>query len=81
LILRTLSKFQGIRRQGEARRPIPYHIEGKEALRKRAEGERILKEEVMPELERAIDLGFSTDYIVQGIWNKVLKAIGRAKWL
>jgi DNA-binding PadR family transcriptional regulator len=55
--------------------------EGEEALRRRAEGERVLREEVMPELRKAIDLGFSTEYVVEKIKRKVLKAMGKVRWL
>jgi hypothetical protein len=41
------------------------------------EGERILREEVIPQIKRAIELGFSTDYIMQMIHQKVWRAIGR----
>jgi DNA-binding PadR family transcriptional regulator len=51
--------------------------EGEAALRELEEGERILREEVIPQLKRAIELGFSTDYIMQMIHQKVWKVIGR----
>jgi hypothetical protein len=46
-------------------------------LRGLEEGERILKEEVIPQLKRAIELGFSADFVVQKIKQKVWKAMGR----
>jgi len=52
--------------------------EGEVALRGLEEGERILREEVIPQLKRAIELGFSTDYIMRKIHHKVWKAIGRS---
>jgi DNA-binding PadR family transcriptional regulator len=51
--------------------------EGEAVLRGLEEGERILREEVIPQLKRAIELGFSTDYIMQMIHQKVWKVIGR----
>jgi DNA-binding PadR family transcriptional regulator len=51
--------------------------EGEAALRGLEEGERILREEVIPQLKRAIELGFSTDYIMQMIHQRVWRAIGR----
>ena len=52
--------------------------EGEAALRGLEEGERILREEVIPQLKRVIELGFSTDYIMRKIHHKVWKAIGRS---
>ena len=56
-----------------------YHItpEGEAALRGLEEGERILREEVIPQLKRAIELGVSADYIMQSIHQRVWRAIGR----
>jgi DNA-binding PadR family transcriptional regulator len=51
--------------------------EGEAALRGLEEGERILREEVIPQLKRTIELGFSADYIMQMIHQKVWKVIGR----
>jgi DNA-binding PadR family transcriptional regulator len=51
--------------------------EGEAVLKGLEEGERILREEVIPQLKRAIELGFSTDYIMQMIHQKVWRAIGR----
>jgi hypothetical protein len=51
--------------------------EGEAVLRGLEEGERILREEVIPQLKRAIELGFSTDYIMQMIHQRVWRAIGR----
>jgi DNA-binding IclR family transcriptional regulator len=51
--------------------------EGETALRGLEEGERILREEVIPQLKRAIELGVSTDYIMQMIHQRVWRAIGR----
>jgi DNA-binding PadR family transcriptional regulator len=51
--------------------------EGEAALRRLEGGERILREEVIPQLKRAIELGFSADYIMQSIHQKVWRAIGR----
>jgi DNA-binding PadR family transcriptional regulator len=51
--------------------------EGEAVLRGLEEGERILREEVIPQLKRAIELGFSADYIMQMIHQKVWRAIGR----
>jgi DNA-binding PadR family transcriptional regulator len=51
--------------------------EGEAALRGLEEGERILREEVIPQLKKAIELGFSADYIMQMIHQKVWRAIGR----
>jgi DNA-binding PadR family transcriptional regulator len=51
--------------------------EGEAALRGLEEGERILREEVIPQLKRTIELGFSADYIMQMIHQKVWRAIGR----
>jgi DNA-binding IclR family transcriptional regulator len=45
--------------------------EGEAVLRGLEEGERILREEVIPQLKRAIELGFSADYIMQMIHQKV----------
>ena len=51
--------------------------EGEAALRGLEEGERILREEVIPQLKRTIELGFSTDHIMQMIHQRVWRAIGR----
>jgi DNA-binding PadR family transcriptional regulator len=51
--------------------------EGEVALRGLEEGERILREEVIPQLKRAIELGFSADYIMQMIHQRVWRVIGR----
>ena len=51
--------------------------EGEAALRGLEKGERILREEVIPQLKRAIELGFSADYIMQMIHQRVWRAIGR----
>ena len=51
--------------------------EGEAVLRGLEEGERILREEVIPQLKRAIELGFSADYIMQMIHQRVWKVIGR----
>jgi DNA-binding PadR family transcriptional regulator len=51
--------------------------EGEETLRGLEEGERILREEVIPQLKRVIELEFSADYIAQKIRQKVWRAIGR----
>jgi DNA-binding PadR family transcriptional regulator len=51
--------------------------EGEVVLRGLEEGERILREEVIPQLKRAIELGFSADYIMQLIHQRVWRAIGR----
>ena len=51
--------------------------EGEAALRGLEEGERILREEVILQLKRAIELGVSTDYVMQLIHQKVWKVIGR----
>jgi len=51
--------------------------EGEAVLKGLEEGERILREEVIPQLKRTIELGFSTDYIMQMIHQKVWRAIGR----
>ncbi len=51
--------------------------EGEAVLRGLEEGERIIREEVIPQLKRAIELGFSTDYIMQMIHQRVWRAIGR----
>jgi DNA-binding PadR family transcriptional regulator len=51
--------------------------EGEAVLKGLEEGERILREEVIPQLKRAIELGVSTDYIMQMIHQKVWRAIGR----
>jgi DNA-binding PadR family transcriptional regulator len=51
--------------------------EGEAVLRGLEEGERILREEVIPQLKRAIELGFSADYIMQMIHQRVWRAIGR----
>jgi DNA-binding PadR family transcriptional regulator len=51
--------------------------EGEAVLRGLEEGERILREEVIPQLKRAIELGFSADYIMQMIHQKVWRAMGR----
>jgi DNA-binding PadR family transcriptional regulator len=53
--------------------------EGEAALRGLEEGERILREEVIPQLKRAIELGVSTDYIMQMIHQRVWRAIGRRR--
>jgi DNA-binding PadR family transcriptional regulator len=53
--------------------------EGEVVLRGLEEGERILREEVIPQLKRAIELGFSADYIVQMIHQRVWRAIGRRR--
>jgi DNA-binding PadR family transcriptional regulator len=45
--------------------------EGEAALRGLEEGERIVREEVIPQLKRAIELGFSADYIMQLIHQRV----------
>ena len=51
--------------------------EGEAVLRGLEEGERILRELVIPQLKRAIELGFSADYIMQMIHQRVWRAIGR----
>jgi DNA-binding IclR family transcriptional regulator len=51
--------------------------EGEAVLRGLEEGERILREEVIPQLKRAIELGVSADYIMQLIHQRVWRAIGR----
>ena len=51
--------------------------EGEAVLRGLEEGERILRKEVIPQLKRAIELGFSADYIMQMIHQRVWRAIGR----
>jgi hypothetical protein len=51
--------------------------EGEAVLRGLEEGERILREEVIPQLKRTIELGFSADYIMQLIHQRVWRAIGR----
>jgi DNA-binding IclR family transcriptional regulator len=53
--------------------------EGEAALRGLEEGERILREEVIPQLKRAIELGVSTDYVMQLIHQRVWRAIGRRR--
>jgi DNA-binding PadR family transcriptional regulator len=52
-------------------------FEGEAVLRGLKEGERLLREEVIPQLKRTIELGFSADYIMQSIHQKVWRAIGR----
>jgi DNA-binding PadR family transcriptional regulator len=51
--------------------------EGEAVLRGLEEGERILREKVIPQLKRAIELGVSTDYVMQLIHQRVWRAIGR----
>jgi DNA-binding PadR family transcriptional regulator len=53
--------------------------EGEAVLKGLEEGERILREEVIPQLKRAIEMGFSADYIMQMIHQKVWRAIGRRR--
>ena len=73
-LLVLTSKGYVIKEEGNLYRITP---EGEAALRGLEEGERILREEVIPQLKRAIELGFSADYIVQMIHQKVWRAIGR----
>jgi DNA-binding PadR family transcriptional regulator len=53
--------------------------EGEAVLRGLEEGERILREEVIPQLKRAIELGFSADYIMQLIHQRVWRVIGKRR--
>jgi DNA-binding PadR family transcriptional regulator len=53
--------------------------EGGAVLRGLEEGEKILREEVIPQLKRAIELGFSTDYVMQLIHQRVWRVIGRRR--
>jgi DNA-binding PadR family transcriptional regulator len=53
--------------------------EGEAVLRGLEEGEKILREEVIPQLKRAIELGFSTDYVMQLIHQRVWRVIGRRR--
>jgi len=73
-LLMLTSKGYVIKEEGNLYRITP---EGEAALRGLEEGERIIREEVIPQLKRAIELGFSTDYIMQMIHQKVWRAIGR----
>jgi DNA-binding PadR family transcriptional regulator len=73
-LLVLASKGYVAREEGNLYRITP---EGEAALRGLEEGERILREEVIPQLKRAIELGFSADYIMQSIHQKVWRAIGR----
>jgi DNA-binding PadR family transcriptional regulator len=73
-LLVLTSKGYVAKEEGNLYRITP---EGEAALRRLEEGERIIREEVIPQLKRAIELGFSTDYIMQMIHQKVWRAIGR----
>jgi DNA-binding IclR family transcriptional regulator len=73
-LLMLTSKGYVSREEGNLYRITP---EGEAVLRGLEEGERILREEVIPQLKRAIELGVSTDYIMQMIHQKVWRAIGR----
>jgi DNA-binding PadR family transcriptional regulator len=73
-LLVLTSKGYAAREEGNLYRITP---EGEAVLRGLEEGERILREEVIPQLKRAIELGVSTDYIMQMIHQKVWRAIGR----
>jgi len=73
-LLMLTSKGYVIKEEGNLYRITP---EGEAALRGLEEGERILREEVIPQLKRAIELGVSADYIMQSIHQKVWRAIGR----
>jgi DNA-binding PadR family transcriptional regulator len=73
-LLVLTSKGYVSREEGNLYRITP---EGEAVLRGLEEGERILREEVIPQLKRAIELGFSTDYVMQLIHHRVWMAIGR----
>jgi DNA-binding PadR family transcriptional regulator len=73
-LLVLTSKGYVAREEGNLYRITP---EGEAVLRGLEEGERIIREEVIPQLKRAIELGFSTDYIMQMIHQRVWRAIGR----
>jgi DNA-binding PadR family transcriptional regulator len=73
-LLVLTSKGYAAREEGNLYRITP---EGEAVLRGLEEGERILREEVIPQLKRTIELGFSADYIMQMIHQKVWRAIGR----
>jgi DNA-binding PadR family transcriptional regulator len=77
-LLVLTSKGYVSREEGNLYRITP---EGEAALRGLEEGERILREEVIPQLKRAIELGFSTDYVMQLIHQRVWRAIGRRRRL
>jgi DNA-binding IclR family transcriptional regulator len=53
----------------------PYRIteKGVEALKRRSEGERIVKEEVLPQLKRAIELGLNADTIERMFWKAMMR--------
>jgi DNA-binding IclR family transcriptional regulator len=73
-LLVLTSKGYVSREEGNLYRITP---EGETALRGLEEGERILREEVIPQLKIAIELGVSTDYIMQMIHQRVWRVIGR----
>jgi DNA-binding PadR family transcriptional regulator len=73
-LLVLTSKGYVAKEEGNLYRITP---EGEAVLGGLEEGERIIREEVIPQLKRAIELGFSTDYIMQMIHQKVWRAIGR----
>jgi DNA-binding PadR family transcriptional regulator len=73
-LLVLTSKGYVAKEEGNLYRITP---EGEAVLRGLEEGERILREEVIPQLKRTIELGFSADYIMQMIHQRVWRAIGR----
>jgi DNA-binding PadR family transcriptional regulator len=73
-LLVLTSKGYVSREEGNLYRITP---EGEAVLRGLEEGERILREEVIPQLKRAIELGFSADYIMQMIHQRVWRVIGK----
>jgi DNA-binding PadR family transcriptional regulator len=75
-LLMLTSKGYVAKDEGNLYRITP---EGEAVLRGLEEGERIIREEVIPQLERVIELGFSADYIMQMIHQKVWRAIGRRR--
>jgi DNA-binding PadR family transcriptional regulator len=73
-LLVLTSKGYVVKEGGNLYRITP---EGEAVLRGLEEGERILREEVIPQLKRAIELGFSADYIMQMIHQRVWRVIGK----
>jgi DNA-binding PadR family transcriptional regulator len=76
LLMLTSKGYVAKEEQGGLYRITP---EGEVALRRLEEGERILREEVIPQLKRAIELGFSADYIMQMIHQRVWRVIGKRR--
>jgi DNA-binding PadR family transcriptional regulator len=76
LLMLTTKGYVAKEGEGNLYRITP---KGEAVLKGLEEGERILREEVIPQLKRTIELGFSADHIMQMIHQKVWRAIGRRR--